>query len=259
VSATYLLRFDDLCPTMDHERWDLIERAMFELDIRPIAAVVPDNRDPELVAREADPAFWERVRGWQAHGWTIAMHGYQHRYVTIDAGLVGLNRYSEFAGLPREEQLGKLRHGLGILEREGVIPSVWVAPAHSFDRVTVELLVGLGIRVVSDGLFVLPHRDRLGALWIPQQLWTWYWMPAGVWTICVHPNTLGASELWKLLDDIRTNRSLIADVASIERRYGERDRRLSDVVVPPLMRGLKAAKGAVSRVPGRAHPGTPAS
>ena len=122
----YLVRFDDVCPTMCWSTWNQIERILIDQDVRPILAVVPDNQDPELDREPADPRFWERVRGWQARGWTIALHGYQHRYVTQSPGLVGLNRYSEFAGLPYAEQHRKLSAGLAIFEREGIQPQLWV-------------------------------------------------------------------------------------------------------------------------------------
>jgi predicted deacetylase len=242
VSASYLVRFDDVCPTMDHRTWAAIERLLVELDVRPIVSIVPDNRDPALMVAGSDPAFWDRVRAWDARGWTIAMHGYQHRYVTDQPGLIGLNRYSEFAGLSREEQEDKLRSGLQVFAREGVDPTVWVAPAHSFDGTTVELLHELGVRIISDGLFPLPHVDRRGMLWIPQQLWRFYPAFAGVWTVCVHPNTLGERGLERLAGAMRAHRRSITDVESVRTRYAARPPGLTDALAPPLLKGLKLAK-----------------
>ena len=48
--ARFLLRFDDLCPTMNWAMWDAIEAHLVRMEVRPILAVVPDNRDPKLVA-----------------------------------------------------------------------------------------------------------------------------------------------------------------------------------------------------------------
>ena len=97
----YLVRFDDICPTMNWTVWRQVEEALVEEGVEPILAVVPDNRDPNLTFDWPEPRFWDRVRQWQARGWTIGMHGYHHRYETEDAGIVGRNRYSEFAGLSR--------------------------------------------------------------------------------------------------------------------------------------------------------------
>ena len=46
--ATYLVRFDDICPTMNWEAWEQVENVLVSEGIRPILAVVPDNRDENL-------------------------------------------------------------------------------------------------------------------------------------------------------------------------------------------------------------------
>lgn len=179
---------------MNWEVWNRIERLLIERAIKPIVAVVPDNRDPGLVAGGAREDFWERVREWQQRGWTIAMHGYQHVYQTRDSGLVGLNDYSEFAGLPVEAQRKKLRSAAEIFKSHGVRPSLWVAPGHSFDGNTITALREIGIDAISDG-FHFRIVERLGCRWIPQQLWRFRTMPFGIWTVCLHPNTMSASQL----------------------------------------------------------------
>jgi len=56
--AQYLLRIDDLCPTVSAERWQQFQSLIEEFRLRPILAVVPDNQDPELKVSPPDPAFW---------------------------------------------------------------------------------------------------------------------------------------------------------------------------------------------------------
>ena len=56
--AQYLLRFDDLCPTMRRSRWEQYRNLIEEFGVRPILAVVPDNRDKDLDGSPADPEFW---------------------------------------------------------------------------------------------------------------------------------------------------------------------------------------------------------
>ncbi len=94
-SARYLLRFDDLCPTMNWKVWSEIETTLTELRFKPVLAVVPDNRDPVLRVDDPKQDFWERVRQWQARGWTIALHGFQHKYTAEHAGIVTPNRYAQ--------------------------------------------------------------------------------------------------------------------------------------------------------------------
>jgi len=188
AQPTYLLRFDDICPTMDWRVWNKIEPVMVALGIRPILAVVPDNRDPILMIDQAVDDFWERVRQWQARKWTIALHGYQHRYVNNNGGILKLAEKSEFAGLSKAEQEAKLRAGLAKFAEEGVRADAWVAPSHSFDETTVQLLPQVGIRVISDGFSRLPFESKEGVMWVPQQLWWFRPRKHGVWTICFHSN-----------------------------------------------------------------------
>ncbi len=94
TDARYLIRFDDICPTMNWAVWDSIEEYLIRYRVRPILAVVPDNQDPNLVIDPPRDDFWERVRHWQRMGYSIALHGYQHRYVSSNAGLLLLNHQS---------------------------------------------------------------------------------------------------------------------------------------------------------------------
>jgi predicted deacetylase len=194
MSARYLVRFDDICPTMCWETWDRVEAALDRHGINPIVAVVPDNRDPKLIVGTARSDFWQRVRDWQARGWTIALHGHQHLYESTSAGLMGINHFSEFAGLPEVRQRAKLDAALRIFSEHGVRADAWVAPAHAFDAATVKLLLERGIHVISDGFYHRPVR-YLGALWLPQQLWRFRAMPFGLWTVCLHHNTWSAGDI----------------------------------------------------------------
>jgi predicted deacetylase len=186
MSVKFLLRFDDMCPTINWAIWQKLEDVMIEEGVRPILSVIPDNQDPTLHEGEPNERFWDRVRAWQARGWTIGLHGYQHRYVSKNAGIVGLKPYSEFAGVPLAEQQAKLKQALQIFAREGVRADCWVAPAHSFDENTVQTLASLGVRTISDGLALYPHRDSQNVMWVPQQLWRFRAVPFGVWTVCIH-------------------------------------------------------------------------
>jgi len=126
MGARLLLRFDDICPGMNWPVWRVVEETLRELGIRPLLAVVPDNRDPELNVHRPDPSFWDHVRGWQQLGWSIGLHGFQHRCTSASAGILGRNRSSEFAGLPESEQKRKLETALGILRKQRVRADAWI-------------------------------------------------------------------------------------------------------------------------------------
>jgi peptidoglycan/xylan/chitin deacetylase (PgdA/CDA1 family) len=216
----YLLRFDDICPTMNWRVWAEIESVLIQREIKPLLAVVPDNQDPVLQADPPVGDFWERVRTWQDRGWTISLHGFQHRYVSRNAGLVAIRKKSEFAGLPAGEQQNKLRRGVEILEHEGITPRVWIAPGNTFDATTVALLPEFGIRVICDGYFRVPYAVPLTAsdgwmIWVPQQLFYFRPAPSGVWTVCYHHNEWTAAQTRKFREDVDSYGANIASLKDV--------------------------------------------
>jgi predicted deacetylase len=222
MKARYLVRFDDLCPTQNWDVWEQIEEVLLRTGIRPLLAVIPDNRDESLKVTAPRPDFWDRAREWQARGWTIGIHGYQHRYVTRDRGMFGWNGRSEFAGLSFAEQHEKIQNSLAIFEREGVVPEVWVAPNHSFDRTTVAALNDAGLRVISDGLALYPYVDKDGMVWIPLQLWGFRPRRVGVWTVCLHPNKWANRELEGFSRAVALHAGRITDFDTVRERFGSR-------------------------------------
>jgi predicted deacetylase len=194
IPARYLLRLDDLCPTVKHEPWLRLAALIDELGLRPILAVVPDNRDPDLRVSDPDESFWEQMRAMQGAGAAIALHGYQHWSGSRGRSLVPLHSKSEFTGVSALTQRTWIRAGLNILHRHGLNPTLWAAPRHGFDGNTLAALRAEGITVLSDGFTRRPFL-RGGLIWIPQQLWGPLEKRAGLWTICLHVNTATARQL----------------------------------------------------------------
>jgi peptidoglycan/xylan/chitin deacetylase (PgdA/CDA1 family) len=221
MNGTYLIRFDDLCPTMNWDVWDRIEHGLADLPIRPILAVVPDNHDPVLQVGPANDRFWERVRAWDQRGWTVAYHGFQHTYITDRSGIVGLNHRSEFAGLPYEVQAQKISNSVAIMAAEGLSPRAWTAPSHSFDRTTVAALRANGIRVINEGFYPLPHVAD-GMTWVPHQMWRFRPIPAGVWTFGYHINGWTDRDADDLLSTIGEHHDRIADLEGVVRAFSRR-------------------------------------
>jgi predicted deacetylase len=222
TKARYLLRFDDICPTMNWRLWAEIETVLLENNVKPILAVIPDNQDPQLMIDEPVPDFWDRVRTWRSRGWTIAMHGYQHKYVNSRKGIMGISPYSEFTGLPSKEQNEKMLKGAEIFRQEGIDPEVFVAPAHSFDKTTLQLLPKHGLRIMSDGFARYPFTTREGLFWIPQQLWKFVTKRSGVWTVCFHHNTWGKKEMEEFGRLLVRYRPAMTSVEEVTNRYANR-------------------------------------
>jgi hypothetical protein len=195
--AQYLLRFDDLCPTMDRARWERYARLIERFRLCPILAVVPENRDPDLERDPPDEGFWEGMRRLEAAGATIGLHGYRHVCESKSRSLIPLHNRTEFAGVREVTQREWIRSGIAKLSGEGLSPRIWVAPRHGFDRATLRVLRGEGIDTVSDGFAQAPFRAH-DAKWIPQQLWEPVEKRSGLWTICLHPNSATDEQVRRL-------------------------------------------------------------
>ena len=215
--AQYLLRFDDLCPTVSCARWERFLPLIEEFEIRPILAVIPDNLDHSLELSPPDPEFWSGMRALQAAGATIALHGYQHICDSRGQSLLALHRCSEFAGVAEDVQRQWIRAGLEILRDHGLNPKLWVAPRHGFDGNTLRVLREQGIHALSDGFARVPFK-RGGLTWIPQQLWAPVDKQRGLWTICIHPNSAGSSLVAQLHLFLRLH---AAQFTSVERVLDE--------------------------------------
>lgn len=240
--AEYLLRFDDICPGMNWTVWRDVEASLVEAGVSPLLAVVPDNCDSVLNVHEPEAEFWERVRDWQCVGWSIGLHGFQHRYVTKAAGIIGRNKYSEFAGLSRAAQRHKLTRALEIFRREGIRADAWVAPGHSFDEKTVDVLAELGMDVISDGYSLFPYVCSRGLQWIPQQLGTFRSMPFGTWTICMHINNWTPGHVEVFRRNLAMFRDRIVSLPDLKAKYGKRSHGLSDMMFFSSFRALRSIR-----------------
>ena len=195
MPARYLIRLDDIAPHMDWSRFERLACVFDEFGIQPMLGVIPDNQDPQLrqfPVYHGD--FWEKVRSLQARGWEIAQHGYQHLYVTRDCGLMGINGLSEFAGLPFEEQRHKLARGQCLLREHGLRFETFMAPSHSFDRLTLRALRELGFTTVTDGFTPWPSIEH-GLIFLPQWLAIPRVLPLGVQTFCLHINVMTEGQI----------------------------------------------------------------
>lgn len=209
--------------------WQQIEAFMIQKGVKPILSVVPDNRDPELCVDAPASDFWDRVRGWQERGWTIALHGHQHTYITRQKGMMGCSPRSEFAGLPREQQGEKLNKAVSIFRSNGIEPKVWVAPSHSFDATTLALLRELGLKVISDGQSRKPYLYQ-GFLWISVQLNNFKFCNSGIWTVNYHHNGWNHDQLQNFFDAVHQFGNCMTDLNCVMQRYGGRKKTMGDKI-----------------------------
>jgi predicted deacetylase len=216
--AQYLLRFDDLCPTVARSRWARLLPLIEEFALKPILAVIPDNLDYTMHLSPPDPEFWTQMRALEAAGATIAMHGYRHLCQSEGASLLPMHQKTEFAGVAEDTQRQWIRAGLTILRNEGLHPKVWVAPRHGFDRTTLRVLREEGIGLLSDGFARRPF-TRGGVTWIPQQLWEPVEKTTGLWTICVHSNSTRSAKTDELRAFLREHAAQFTSVDRVQAEF----------------------------------------
>ena len=225
----YIIRLDDVSPTMNHLKWKKVFDILDRQDIKPIVAVIPNNKDKEMIIDEPNQSYWDEVREMQSKGYSLALHGYTHFYSTEEKGIVPLNARSEFAGLEEEEQRDKIKKAWKIFKEEGIESDIWIAPSHSFDKTTLKVLKEeTTISIVSDGIAYLPYNED-DFFWIPQQTSRIEEQEFGIWTICLHPNSMSEEKMIALEHFIQKNKKLmINDINILKTSYSNRKKSLKD-------------------------------
>lgn len=161
-----LIRFDDICPTMDWEQWNRAVEILEQYRVRPLLGVIPNCQDPQLQIDPARADFWEYLKELEQKGYKLAMHGSRHVYDNRCRGLVNEGYNTEFAGHPLEVQMEKIRIGKEALRVHGIETDTFFAPSHSYDRNTLRALAANGFRYMSDGKSSKPV-NRHGVICIP--------------------------------------------------------------------------------------------
>lgn len=187
----YLIRLDDACPTMHRHNWDRMEAILERYKISPMVGIIPHNEDEKQQIDSEDPDFWNKVIDWENKGWAIALHGYDHCYISSNPGINPLWNRSEFAGVPLEQQKEKIKKGVAIFRSHGINPKYFFAPSHTFDNNTLEALRQCSdIRIISDTIATKPYKSK-GFIFLPQLGGSCKEMIIpGIWTFCFHPSVM---------------------------------------------------------------------
>ena len=231
--SQYILRLDDASDYMDLAKWKKMERLLDHYEINPIFGIIPQNHDEALISKyEQNPDFWALAHRWIEKGWTPAMHGYEHRYVTTDGGINPVNKRSEFAGLPYKEQAQKIRNGYQILKDHNIEPDIFFAPSHTFDESTLLALQNeTPIRIVSDTIACDVYKK--GEFWfLPQQSGSARKLPFKTVTFCYHPNTMNEAAFEQLEEFLKIKKGRFVQFSKIvltERKQSATDKLLQKI------------------------------
>ena len=184
----YFFRLDDITSNMNWDNFNFLVSIFKKHNIKPLLAVIPDNKDPKLLGYPANPNFLVIIDGLRQNGWVIGQHGYQHESKG-DGGILGIHNSGEFGGLDFKFQESMITLGKEIIKTNLVNPETFIAPRHSFDKNTVEALKINGFNYISDGIALYPFK-KWGIVWLPQILWRPRKGLFGMITIALHPNTM---------------------------------------------------------------------
>ncbi|NLO37243.1 MAG: DUF2334 domain-containing protein [Clostridiaceae bacterium] len=207
-------RIDDVCPHMDEGKFLAALKMLNEYGIKPLLGIIPDNQDPFLKQRDADPDFWLKMKEHQNEGCLIGMHGYRHVYDRKAKSMMTGRGKSEFAGHGFQVQCDKLEKGLAIMQQHDLAPDIFFAPAHAFDKNTLMALRQTGFKYVSDGR---SHQcyERFGLKFIPCRSYRVSVKCAGITTVALHPCLNGERELATLRKTLNRNSACLASFSDL--------------------------------------------
>lgn len=206
MKAKYIFRLDDICENMDWDKFDSIKKVFEKYNVKPIIGVIPKNCDKDLLKFQCFSGyFWEYIKFLQDDlNWSIALHGYTHVLESEDSGILQINKRSEFAGRSKKQQYESIKSGKMILDRYGLKIEAFMAPAHSFDDITIECLKKNNINVITDGYSIFPYYYK-DILFVPQLFSRPRKMPFGVYTWCIHSNSMNENDILTLEEFIKNN------------------------------------------------------
>jgi hypothetical protein len=186
----YIIRLDDSHPKQNFEKWHLIEIILDKYNIKPIVAIIPLNKDNTICSdNNYFVNYWSYIKKCQDKSYKMALHGLNHN-LKPSKSLLYFSIYSEYTGKSYQEQYQMIKEGLSILNYHGIQIKYFIAPGHGYDSVTLKALYDNNKEIiVSDGYSYRPF-IRNNIKFIPQQIWKFFRLPFGVWTICLHPTNM---------------------------------------------------------------------
>lgn len=203
VNYPIVVRLEDICPTMDLDKFVLYKNFFDEVGIKPLLCIVPDNKDPKLVKGTFNRDFWGLMRRLKDEGWGIAMHGTHHLATGKSIGILSGEVPTEFAGRTYDLQLKMLREGKHLLSQNGLDTEVFVAPHHSYDRETLKACKKLGLNYISDGMSKSPYMLE-GVKCIPASP-SWKHHKSGILTMCINCSTENLDGRETIFEFLREN------------------------------------------------------
>ena len=237
----YIFRLDDIAPNMNWQMMSRVKILFNDYKIKPIIGVIPKNEDNELKSYPLCASdFWSEIRNLKKLGWEIAMHGYEHLYISQNKknDYMGYGGNTEFVNLSFEDQLKKLKLGLEIFKNQNLDIKVFFAPNHTFDRNTIEACRSLGFKSIVDGYGIMPYREN-EIIFIPQLFYTLFTLPFGIQTMQLHLNYFSEEDYLNLEKFVKKNKSKII---SYDEAYMMERNTIADKIIRNLIKNFLQLK-----------------
>lgn len=203
----FLVRADDLFVGADFSKWDSFISICRRLNVRPIIGLIPFCEDESLLRfSKSKIVDLVHIKEWEKDV-DYLIHGTYHRYHPITSDLLNRSSKSEFAGLPYSKQRRLIRKSIKWFEDNRIEYKGFMAPSHSFDKITLKVLADEGIKMISDGYGFYGY-NKYGLLFIPQLFSTGRNFGFGYYTLCFHPLTTS-------IISIRNNLYLASDKGNL--------------------------------------------
>lgn len=204
----YIMRFDDINPKMNWEKFKKIKSILKKYKIKSILGVIPKCEDKEVSKFPENKNYISDLQRMKLEGDLIAQHGFTHITDSKNKGLFGNKKKSEFAGLDYQTQYERIKKGKNILIENQIWQPIFMAPHHTFDNITLEILKNLDFKLVTDGFGRYPYELK-GLLLIPQlsSMPLPSFLPL-ISQLCIHINNLSDKKLNYLINFIEKNNHL---------------------------------------------------
>jgi peptidoglycan/xylan/chitin deacetylase (PgdA/CDA1 family) len=213
---SYLVRLDDACPNMNYENWNQIISLLNKYNIKALIAAIPENLDTSFHSSIIEN-YDEILFDWNLKH-EIAIHGYNHLYDSCSKPIYGVKKFSEFAGKDFISQRNLILKGLEIFSKINIFPKFFVAPGHSFDSITLDVIrENFPHMIISDGFFSKPVIFN-GVKYLPQQLANCINIPFSTITFCYHPNTMNKKDFINFENFLKKNHTKFMDIDDLKFR-----------------------------------------
>ena len=185
----FLIRLDDCHKNQHFKNWNKILSILGKYNIIPLVAIIPKNKDISITFSKNTEDNFIKWLNLNKEKIEFGVHGFNHSFHKSSKSLFKSKSTSEFNDLLYPEQLMIIQNSLDWFKSKDYYPNWFVAPRHSFDKITVDVCKFFGLSI-SDGTEINLFKYR-GVIFVPQ-LYNKARVPlfSGVYTFCYHPNLM---------------------------------------------------------------------